>query len=561
MNTASEEKATQIKNNISHFLKNDVFPALENLFDNWDDDQIIRFDNINVDVNVKEWSNNDALKRDLVKKVMLKIDDGKVALINQKIKKKKLKDLPGDFKEPEKYLSSKTESFSKELDVESHQTLREHKTIEQQENYQSTMLHLSSKTESYSKEFDVESHQTLRGHKTIEQQENYQSTMLHFLAYGFLPWFGKQEYIKELTLPKQWLQNLKQHNFLIKLKALFRENKTAIERFVFQFPDEQVFAFIDLNETIQIRNKPELLRYLQNLTPELRGLFLNYLVGRTVNSKLAEKDFKEFIKIEIERKGEITNQLLNGWNEKFIAIMQLCFHEETVAKYFSLTEEKVEKLVKEISSVITGTQVRAEEEELKAAKFENKSTIDSQDFVKTLMEKEPPFFAKSMNEIVVRNAGMVLFHPFLNSFFKSFNWLNENGIIYPKKQIHAVQSLHFLATGNDDFFEGDLVLEKFLCGVPLNSPIPNKSLLTAKVKNEVSILLKEVVGHWPALKNTSPDGLRQMFVHRDGKLIQKEKGFRLIVERKAQDILLEKLQWNISIVKLPWKNDLLFVDW
>jgi len=52
-----------------------------------------------------------------------------------------------------------------------------------------------------------------------------------------------------------------------------------------------------------------------------------------------------------------------------------------------------------------------------------------------------------------------------------------------------------------------------------------------------------------------------MFFHRDGKLVQVDKNFRLIVERKAQDILLDKLPWGVSIIKLPWREQLLFVEW
>jgi len=162
---------------------------------------------------------------------------------------------------------------------------------------------------------------------------------------------------------------------------------------------------------------------------------------------------------------------------------------------------------------------------------------------------------------MVRNAGLVLFHPFLNTFFKSFNWLNQKGEIKVKYRFCAVQALYFLATGSEEFFESNMILEKFLCGISLSEPILVQNLLDAKVKNEVENLLQQVVRSWPALKNTSPDGLRQMFVQRDGKLTQKEKGFKLIVERKAQDVLLEKLQWNISLVKLPWKDELLFVEW
>jgi hypothetical protein len=121
--------------------------------------------------------------------------------------------------------------------------------------------------------------------------------------------------------------------------------------------------------------------------------------------------------------------------------------------------------------------------------------------------------------------------------------------------------MHFIATGTENVFESSLVFEKFLCGVPLKRPVQQESLLTESIKTEANDLLTEVIRYWPALKNTSPDGLRQMFIQRDGKLIQEEAKYRLIVERKAQDVLLDKLSWNISVIKLPWISKILFTEW
>ncbi len=129
-------------------------------------------------------------------------------------------------------------------------------------------------------------------------------------------------------------------------------------------------------------------------------------------------------------------------------------------------------------------------------------------------------------------------------------------------ELRSVQlSLHFLATGNENAFEGNLVFEKFLCGVPLKMSVQKQSLLTDLIKNEANELLNEVVRHWAALKNTSADGLRQMFIQRDGKLFQENDKYKLIVERKAQDFLLERLSWNIAVIKLPWISNILFTEW
>jgi hypothetical protein len=74
-------------------------------------------------------------------------------------------------------------------------------------------------------------------------------------------------------------------------------------------------------------------------------------------------------------------------------------------------------------------------------------------------------------------------------------------------------------------------------------------------------LLKNVISHWGALKNTSPDGLREVFLQRNGKLMIKDETATLQVERKSYDVLLEKLPWNISKVKLPWFKKIIFLEW
>ena len=175
--------------------------------------------------------------------------------------------------------------------------------------------------------------------------------------------------------------------------------------------------------------------------------------------------------------------------------------------------------------------------------------------------KPESFLGEEDNQIWVQNAGLVLLHPFLIQFFITTGIIGKQGILSHENVDLAVQSLHFLATGNENAFEGNLVFEKFLCGVPLKTSIQKQSLLTDLIKNEAIELLNEVVRHWAALKNTSADGLRQMFIQRDGKLFQEDDKYKLIVERKAQDLLLERLTWNIAVIKLPWISNILFTEW
>jgi hypothetical protein len=74
-------------------------------------------------------------------------------------------------------------------------------------------------------------------------------------------------------------------------------------------------------------------------------------------------------------------------------------------------------------------------------------------------------------------------------------------------------------------------------------------------------MLAAVIGHWTALRNTSPDGLRGAFLLRAGKLSERAGEWLLQVEPQTADILLGDLPWGISAVRLPWMERILWVEW
>lgn len=169
--------------------------------------------------------------------------------------------------------------------------------------------------------------------------------------------------------------------------------------------------------------------------------------------------------------------------------------------------------------------------------------------------KEPQNVDKKLH---VNNAGLVLCAPFLPTFF-------INGGLGSKKEIQepevAVALLNYLITGKDKEVPADLALPKLLCGIPMNEVVVPTSPLPPKLKREAEALLVEMIEHWKALKNTSPNGLREGFLQREGILNETEDGHQLHVETQALDVLLAQLPWSISIIKLPWMKSPLHVEW
>jgi hypothetical protein len=162
------------------------------------------------------------------------------------------------------------------------------------------------------------------------------------------------------------------------------------------------------------------------------------------------------------------------------------------------------------------------------------------------------------DQLHIANAGLVLCAPFLQPFFINTAIGNKKAIEEPEV---ALALLSYLASGMDKEVPVDLALPKLLCGIPLNEPVVPVAPLAPKLKREAEALLAELIEHWKALKNTSPDGLREGFLQRQGILRTVDVGQKLQVETKAQDVLLAQLPWSISIIKLPWMKSPLHVDW
>lgn len=161
----------------------------------------------------------------------------------------------------------------------------------------------------------------------------------------------------------------------------------------------------------------------------------------------------------------------------------------------------------------------------------------------------------------VNHAGVVLLHTFLPLFFEKCELTRDKQFIDEAARERAAQLLLYLATGQEETPEYDMVLAKFLCGMPLEMPIYGSIELTETEKSESIKLLQSAIDHWGKLKKTSPDGLRMGFLQRDGKLEKRAQGWYLTVEQRSMDILLNYLPWNLRMVKLPWMEELLRVEW
>jgi hypothetical protein len=172
-------------------------------------------------------------------------------------------------------------------------------------------------------------------------------------------------------------------------------------------------------------------------------------------------------------------------------------------------------------------------------------------------------YSKPLSPVLIRNAGLILLHPFLIPLFKERGLLEGKSFKSDEAQQRAVFLLHYLATGKTECPEDDLILNKILCGLEADHPLVPGVELTGNDKTACNDLLESVISHWKALKRTSPPALQQTFLQREGSLSWQSTGrsWKLVIERKTPDILLNRLPWGLSIVKLPWCKNLIYVQW
>ncbi len=409
---------------------------------------------------------------------------------------------------------------------------------------------LISQIDSLSSEIIQNAAVEIQSHKirSISHHQNFESLFLFFLSNGHFPWYGNRSRFENQMSSENWDIHLQSKAFIEKLKKLLSDNGNAANRFVAQFYDAAIFCLLENLHPVFTSYKLSISNFSKKLKPEVRHIFWLMLVH------LAISDHSE----RVEKYLTSVHHLLGEIIRKDSSVHEFSSTER--ANFFELIQNVLPGEIFENQKIVLPPFFQVNQiGKGKLVEFAGKALDQKSEDFKP--EHELPFFESGESEIAVQNSGLILLHPFIHRFFVQTGIAGNTGSILDRERDLAVQSLHYLATGQEDFFEAGLVFEKFICGVPLKMPVQRQSLLTEQVKEESEILLKNVISHWGALKNSSPDGLRQTFLQRNGKLMIKDETATLQVERKSYDVLLDKLPWNISMVKLPWLKKIIFVEW
>jgi hypothetical protein len=266
---------------------------------------------------------------------------------------------------------------------------------------------------------------------------------------------------------------------------------------------------LDWNKDIPLRHAPEIINV----------------------QKFSERIFHVF--------DEIIKEIAPDWSEGITQMAQAVFNVQKpraeIASLFPLT-------------VSATTDILATES---SHMHKSSNSLPSHTAVET--DAEPRY--------VIHHSGVILLAPFFKKFFDACGLLDRSEWKDKDAQYQAVHLLKYLTTGAKKTAEYSLILEKLICGIAVEEPIPLDVNLQVYQLDEARALLAAAIDHWKVLKNTSIDGLRETFLKRDGLITRKNDGWLLQVERKTLDVLLDSIPWGYSSVILPWNDYLIHVEW
>lgn len=578
VNTKSKKVAEECKNTIEDFLQEEVFPEIEKYFNSQEieyEAYIQQIENLNIEVDIS--TNNKSIKDNSTKR---------------EIKEQLITKLKAIFKAPElhKVAIKKVTTSESKLDAFFH--FLQHGTTawwnqKEEKSFTKKMLFEITESQFFEERFLKSLRDQVQQNRLIQQFKTEELQIL------FLGVFNKPEGYET------FLSTIKKIDF----KSYIIRNK--VWKFFIKATINNNFSRIvnEVQEEIEICKRTKAFNSSKNLTQFLQELTSQERIFRSQFNSKEQKEFKkkkegssievvntEFISKKEEKKSDVSIDKLDkvGVKKNQNKTEELTLPKNESSKSNSQkTPEKVDNQNKKevLKKKKTSSKEKSKEvkEELRIkmqAKSKNlyedkgvnlkteKITDDQKraEYKRRHQEALKNTFS-SKNEVVsepkshlIRNAGLILLHPFLKQFFNSCGFLDkENKIIKPNEAVHL---LHYVATKKEQQFENNLIFEKFLCNLPIQSSIERNIVLSDELKEKSEELLRAVLQNWSILKNSSNDLLRNEYLQREGKLDLTKDNPTLTVERKTQDILLDtKLPWNLSLCKLPWMKELIFTNW
>jgi len=403
----------------------------------------------------------------------------------------------------------------------------------------------------------------------ISEAKGLVIALKYFMLKGCFPWwFRNAESYRFRQLDElfhlSWIQSLTVEA-IYELKQVLQNSESARIRLVNHFTDEWLATFL---EKLDLAGNKGFLQYkilhsaLQPF-PEKLSVFHQFFWMAWIRTVFANGDYINLVFL-VEKISDsdikFSLQLAKHLHEACIEKKNQSpfkLYAQALMNYFNKPSNEEYLLNESIESF--------PKKDIPDSKNENASEVfigeNIDEVLDLLSSAEKKHDLKEDDSVFTEAAGIVLLHPFFAELFSEAGIWEDKKWRSEESVFKAIQILSWLAFGETDLPEHRLIFLKVLAGLNIETPLLAQPPLTPEEKLTCTQLLEAVVAHWKALRNTSPDGLREAFLIRKGKLTKTTNGYDLIVERLAQDVLLSHLPWGYSMIKLPWMDEMLNITW
>ncbi|MEX0290392.1 MAG: contractile injection system tape measure protein [Flavobacteriaceae bacterium] len=383
----------------------------------------------------------------------------------------------------------------------------------------------------------------VKSSKAYEKAKDHtpEEAFLYFLETGSSPWFSSRFKFEKIDFSKA--------SFITNLRQVLANSELAGVRMVLQLEKNQLTLV--LSKLYPAEFTSQLLEFINLITSNVGRFSKRFAAGFRLQQHVLISALKQ---LHEGNTPMFKDFLKSSWPTLAHEVFKECNGEHKTFLEFLGEQASID-----LSPGTHDTQTNTMHEQL--ASYISKSSEDN--WFKTAENGFQDLKMGSNKEALWNavNAGVVLLHPFLKKFFDKVGLLENSKFISPAHQQRAICLLHYLATGQQQFPEEELLLPKFLCNFPKEHPIPRELPISDFEKEEVHLLLSTVLKHWKAVKNTSIEGLRVNFLQRKGVLEKDSLGYTLHIENKTTDILLDQLPWGLSAIHWPWMPKLLTIKW
>jgi hypothetical protein len=338
------------------------------------------------------------------------------------------------------------------------------------------------------------------------------------------------------------------------------------------------------NETVQwlIENRPGIDKNISRQGAVIRGLLIGLVTSAAEKDRLLLllneaallsvsgthqlKNIQDYIQVlfrflsrsaSIELLSDLLRKIKGGIHLPVIDAALIPLIQQQLERRLKKREEE-DVLKKTLEAAVR----KKEEETTKALQRQLQQELQKQkeQEEQAARQKQPPRIDKA-EKLYIANAGLVLLHPFLSTYFTRLNLMEKGQFVNLEAQARAVHLLQYLAYNTTEHPEHELVLNKILCNYPLHEPLPLEISPTSHEIELSAELLQVVIQRAGKLSASSVDGFRVSFLHREGVLTETEEAWTLRVEQRGYDMILQMLPWAFGTIKFTWMDKPVYVEW